>query len=163
MAPPHIAPPVRDVPLGRHFVVIVDLEAELAQGRPQGGTPEGAPEVEPCVVSRGGLQLPQKERQFPRLVLAGVDVGVGRQEMGVVGAPEHHGHQAVHQRLPQLLGHVGVAHGVLEGQVEQELPGQDVLPATVLPVGLPPAAAAGEGGGLLGLAFAVQDVSLCLL
>lgn len=171
VALPHLSPPVRDLRQGCHLVVIVDLEAQFAQGRPEGGSPEGAPKVEPPVVPRRGLKLSQQERQFPRLVFQGVDVRVGRQVLGVVGAPEHYGHHAVHQRLPQLLRHVGIAHGVLEGQVKQVPSGQDVLPTAILAVGLSPTAAAGGERGAYSEGFSFspkrkgkeEDVLLCLL
>ena len=53
-----------------------------------------------------------------RGVVARVDEGAGRQQPGVVGAPQQHGDRVQLQRVEDLLGDVVAAHRVLEAEVE---------------------------------------------
>lgn len=78
--------------------------------------------------------------QLARREVSSVDEGFVWQEGGVVGTSQYHGHQAVHQRPPNLLSHVGVTQGVLKGQVEEISEANYLSPTAVIAMLLPPTA-----------------------
>lgn len=143
-AAPQTPPPHVKVLLCRGLRTVVKPKAQFTQWRPQRRPPERPPQVVLGIFPRVFLQAKQQVSQLARPEASGVDEGLVWQEGGVIGTSQHHGHQAVHQRPPHFLRHVGVTQGVLKGQVEEVPDAKHLPPTAVVAVLLPSAAPEGR-------------------
>ena len=106
------------------IAVGVQLAAQLAQGALRHervaalDTVVRLPPEELVVQPVVGVEPAQVVGQLARTVLAGVDERVRRRQGGVVGAAEHHRHNAPLQQVEELFRDVVVTQRVLERQVE---------------------------------------------